>query len=74
MVKHLCLENYQAAALGVSFTRHSQQDVLLTQPNKFPFSLAKGVISTAHVGRFSRALIALINTHKKITVRLPVEK
>ena len=50
MVKHLCLENYQAAALGVSFTRHSQQDVLLTQPNKFPFLLAKGVISTAHVG------------------------
>ena len=35
---------------------YSQQDVLLAQPNKFPFSQAKGVISTARVAWFSRAL------------------
>ena len=54
-------------SLRVSFTRYSQQDVLLTHPNKFPFLLAKGVISTAHVGWFSRALtcFACSNIHIK---------
>ena len=42
--------------LRVSFTRYSQQEVLLTHPNKFPFSQAKGVISTSRMGWFSRAL------------------
>ena len=54
-------------SLRVSFTRYSQQDVLLTHPNKFPFSQAKGVISTARVGWFSRALtcFARSNIHIK---------
>ena len=43
-------------SLRVSFKRYSQQNVLLTHPNKFPFSKANGVISTARVGCFSRAL------------------
>ena len=53
--------------LRVSFTRYPQQDVLLTHPNKFPFSQAKGVISTARVGWFSRALtcFARSNIHVK---------
>ena len=53
--------------LRVSFTRYSQQDVLLTHPNKFPFLLAKGIISTARVGWFSRALtcFARSNIHIK---------
>ena len=54
-------------SLRVSFTRYSQQDVLLTHPNKFPFLQAKGVISTAPVGWFSRALtcFARSNIHIK---------
>ena len=54
-------------SLRVSFTRYSQQDVLLTHPNKFPFLQAKGVISTALVGWFSRALtcFARSNIHIK---------
>ena len=54
-------------SLRVSFTRYSQQDVLLTHPNKFPFSQAKGVISTARVGWFPRALtcFARSNIHIK---------
>ena len=44
-------------SLRVSFKRYSQQEVLLTHPNKFPFSQAKGVISTSRMGWFSRALI-----------------
>ena len=53
--------------LRVSFTRYSQQDVLLTHPNKFPFLQAKGVICTARVGWFSRALtcFARSNIHIK---------
>ena len=45
----------------------TQQDVLLTHPNNFPFSQAKGVISTARVGWFSRALtcFARSNIHIK---------
>ena len=45
----------------------TQLDVLLTHPNNFPFSQAKGVISTARVGWFSRALtcFARSNIHIK---------
>jgi len=54
-------------SLRVSFTRYSQQDVLLTHPNKFPFPQAKGVISTARMGWFSRAVtcFARSNIHIK---------
>ena len=59
-------------SLRVSFTRYSQQDVLLTHPNKqnkFPFSQEKGVISAARVGLFSRALMLICFARSNIHIK-----
>ena len=53
----------------LSFTMHSQQDVLLTHLNKFPFLLAKGVIWASF-----RQLAGVIFTHTYLLRLISMKK